>query len=261
VTGSLQFRAQAGLAATVSIGGQPGSSFDYTIPARSSQKLQTSGVSASALAGSVRVVPAANGVAPSGVAIFSFRNGGNTVAEAGVPAAAAGNAFRVYAEASGNFAQSAVGSIQTGFAVSNLSDSPATVTIELSTLSGSSTGLVGTLTVPATGQTAIFLNQISGLGSLPIPFQGVLHLSSSALISVVALRGRYNERKDFLITTLPPVNETAPSSSAALYFPHIADSGGYTTQFILFSGRAGQSSSGGLTFFRQSGSDWNLSLR
>jgi hypothetical protein len=29
---------------------------------------------------------------------------------------------------------------------------------------------------------------------------------------------------------------------------------------VLFSGRAGQSSSGGLTFFRQSSSDWTLSL-
>jgi hypothetical protein len=89
----------------------------------------------------------------------------------------------------------------------------------------------------------------------------IQHDIFEASISVVALRGRYNERRDFLITTLPPVNETAPASSSALYFPHIADSGGYTTQFILFSGRAGQASSGGLTFFRQSGSDWTLSLR
>jgi len=242
--GSVQFRDQAGQAAMVSIGSPVREFFEYTIAAGSSQKLQTSGSSASALAGSVPVVPAANGFAPSGVAIFSFQNAGTTVAEA-----------------SGNFAQGAVGSIQTGFAVSNLSGSVATVTVELSTLNGSSTGLVGTLTIPANGQSAIFLNQISGLGALAIPFQGVLRVSSAASISVVALRGRYNERRDFLITTLPPVNETAPASSSALYFPHIADSGGYTTQFILFSGRAGQASSGGLTFFRQSGSYWTLSLR
>jgi hypothetical protein len=57
------------------------------------------------------------------------------------------------------------------------------------------------------------------------------------------------------------VSETATTSSSALYFPHIVDSGGYTTQFILFSGHAGQPSSGGLTFFRQSGSEWTLSTR
>jgi hypothetical protein len=88
-----------------------------------------------------------------------------------------------------------------------------------------------------------------------------MRLSSSASISVVALRGRYNERSDFLITTIPTVNETTPSSSSPLYFPHIADSGGYTTQFILYSGRAGQSSAGALSFFKESGSDWTLSLR
>jgi hypothetical protein len=209
MTGNVGFRDQAGQAATVTIGGQSGSIFSYTIAARSSQKLQTSGVSASPIAGSVRVVPAANGFAPSGVSIFSFQNAGTTVAEAGVPAVAADTAFRVYAEASGNFAQGAVGSIQTGFAVSNLSGSAASVTVELSTLNGSSTGLVGTLTIPSNGQSAIFLSQIPGLGSLPVPFQGVLRVSSSASISVVALRGRYNERKDFLITTVPPVSETA----------------------------------------------------
>ena len=39
------------------------------------------------------------------------------------------------------------------------------------------------------------------------------------------------------MTTTPPVNEAgvASSSGAPLFFPHIADSGGYTTQFIFIS--------------------------
>src|SRR5438874_1403012 len=92
-----------------------------------------------------------------------------------------------FAEASGNFAQSAVGSIQTGIAVANTSTSDAAVTLELSKLDGSSTGLVGTLTVPANGQKAIFLNQIQGLGSLQLPFQGVLRVSSAAPFSMIGL--------------------------------------------------------------------------
>ena len=48
----------------------------------------------------------------------------------------------------------------------------------------------------------------------------------------VGLRGRYNEREDFLVTTTMPSAESAPSS-AELYFPHFVDSGGYTTQFVL----------------------------
>jgi hypothetical protein len=43
-------------------------------------------------------------------------------------------------------------------------------------------------------------------------------------------------------------------------FPHLADGGGYTTQFILFSGTAGQSSSGTLGFIDQSGQSSTLTV-
>jgi len=43
-------------------------------------------------------------------------------------------------------------------------------------------------------------------------------------------------RNDFLITTTMPINEAVAPSTSPLFFPHFADSGGYTTQFILFSG-------------------------
>jgi hypothetical protein len=104
------------------------------------------------------------------------------------------------------------------------------------------------------------LNQVQGLGSLQTPLQGVLRLSSSAPIAATGLRSRYNERNDFLITTTPPTNESAPPSSSALFFPHIADSGGYTTQFILFSGRPG-SPAGNVQFFSQTGGALNVTLQ
>jgi hypothetical protein len=223
--------------------------------------LQTSGNGSSILSGSVRVTPDAGNTAPSGLAIFSFHKDGITVAEAGVPAIHAGTAFRLYAQVLGDFAGGAIGSIQTGLAVANTSANDATVTVTLSRLDGTSTGLAGTLSVPANGQTAVFLNQIKGLNSLQVPFEGILRLSSNAAISVVGLRGRYNERKDFLITTTPPVNELAAPSTGPLFFPHIADGGGYTTQFILFSGQPGQSSSGTIQFFSQSGGALGLTLQ
>jgi len=40
----------------------------------------------------------------------------------------------------------------------------------------------------------------------------------------------------------------------------LADGGGCTTQFILFSGTAGQSSSGTLRFFDQSGQSSTLTV-
>jgi CubicO group peptidase (beta-lactamase class C family) len=261
MTGFVQFLDPSGGNATVSVNGQVGSNFSYSIPARSSQKLQTGGIGSPATGGSVRVAPGTNNAAPSGMAIFSFKNAGVTVSEAGVPAVPQASAFRLYTEASGDFAHSAIGSIQTGIAVANMSSNAATVTLELFTLDGSSTGLTGTMPVPAAGQAAAFLNQIPGFDSMQTPFQGLLRVSSTTTISVVGLRGRYNERTDFLITTIPSLNEAAPASTGPLYFPHLADGGGYTTRFILFNGQAGQSSSGSLQLFTQSGTALNLTFR
>jgi len=75
------------------------------------------------------------------------------------------------------------------------------------------------------------------------------------------LRGRYNERNDFLLTTTQPTIESAPLSSAEQYFPHFVDGGGYTTQFILYNGTTDQSSAGLIRFVGQSGQPLSLSVR
>jgi hypothetical protein len=264
LSGNIQFFAPAGGAATLTMDGQPGSTFPYSIPPRSSRRFQSSGLGA-AQVGSIRVAPSSGTPTPSGVEIFTFKAGGTTVSEAGVPALRAGNALRLYAEASGNFDASQIGSIETGIAIANSSAAATTVTFELTRLDGSSTGLTGNVAVPGNGQTAVFMNQIPGFSSLgnpATPFQGILRVSSSSsAIAVVGLRGRYNERGDFLITTTAPVDEAQPPAATELFFPHLADSGGYTTQFVLFSGSAGQAATGNLRLFSQSGQPLSLSLR
>ena len=97
--------------------------------------------------------------------------------------------------------------------------------------------------------------------SLLTPFQGVLRLTSAVPITVAGLRALYNERADLLITTTPPANESTPPPSTGLFFPHIADAGGYMTQFNLFSSRTGQPYSGTLRFFSQSGGPLDLVIR
>ena len=189
-------------------------------------------------------------VAPSGLAVFSFRKDGITVSESGVPALPTGSAFRMYAEASGTFGE--VGSIQTGVAIANPAPTETTVMFELTRLDGSSLGLTGTAPVPGQGKVSLFLNQIQGFELLELPFQGVLRVSSGSPsgISVVGLRGRYNERLDFLIATTPPVDEAGESTEAEFLFPQFADSGGWTTQFILFSGLPGSNHIGQLALLQ-----------
>jgi hypothetical protein len=94
---------------------------------------------------------------------------------------------------------------------------------------------------------------------VPPSFRGVLRVSTATPgISVVGLRGRYNERGDFLISTAQPLDESVPGS-AGLFFPHFVQSGGYTTQFALFSG-SNALTSGNLLFFTQTGQPMNLPL-
>src|SRR5205807_698150 len=123
LSGTVQFLNPSGSAAAITVNDQLNDTFAYSIPPRTSQKLQTSGTGTSTLSGSVRVIPASGTTAPTGLGIFSFRNGGITVTEAGVPAAGAGSAFRLYSEAAGTSPQP--GSIQTGLAVANASTSTA----------------------------------------------------------------------------------------------------------------------------------------
>jgi C-terminal processing protease CtpA/Prc len=233
-------------------GKQTSGGLRYSIAPRGSQKLQTAGSGSSAIAGSVRVVPDDMSLAPFAVAVFSFRNGVTTVSEAGVPAVPPGNTFDLYAQASGDFRANAIASAQTGIAITNTSDSTATVSLELFKSDGSSTGLAKTLSIAANGHMASFLNEIPEFRSLQAPFQGTLRVASATSISAIGFRRRYNERREFVATTLAPFN---PSTSAT-YFPHIADSVGYTTQFILSGPSAGT-----LSLFTPSGSPLNVIFR
>jgi hypothetical protein len=233
----------------------------YSIAPRSAVKIATPGTAPSTLAGAAQVTPSADSRTPSGVAVFSFKNAGVTVTEAGVPATRLGNAFRLYAENSGVDGQP--GSIQTGIALANPTSTSALVTFELTTITGVSTGLGGSMVLPGNGQASMFLGQIQGFGGIPNPFQGVLRVSTTLPggISVAGLRGRYNERRDFLITTTQPTNESVPNTGAEQFFPHFVDGGGYTTQFILFNGSTDQSTAGVVRFLTQSGQPLSLGVR
>jgi hypothetical protein len=227
--------------------------FSYSIPPRSAFTLRTAGDGDTTSSGSIRVTPDPNNKAPAGLGIFSFRPAGITITEAGVPAIPAGTAFRMYVEASGEFG--APGSLQTGVAVTNLAAQEITVDFDITNLNGIGIGVSGSETIPGMGQIALFLDQVSGIGTLPDPLAGVLRFStaSPAGVSIVGLRGRFNERSEFLITTTSPFNEDDPLINAEASVPHAVDGGGYTTQIILFSGFQGQWSKGDLQFFSQKG--------
>jgi len=236
--------------------GTGGTTSPYSIAARSSQRVVTSGAGSVTQTGAVRITPAAGTAAPSGLSIFSFRSGGVTVTEAGVPVLRASQSFRMYEIECGDHP----GELQTGIAIANPSTtSTATVTLEMTDLNGAAAGRTSTLTIPPGGHVSTFTTQLAGFESLGWPFHGVLRISttSSSGVSVVGIRGHNNSRGDFLVTTSTPSDESTATSTSEAIFPDLADGGGYSTEFILFSGSSGQSSRGTLRFFTQSGAQLN----
>ncbi len=127
-------------------------------------------------------------------------------------------------------------------------------------LDGSATRLSSSPMLPPSGQVARFVDEL--FPTLTTPFQGILRITTTPdAVASIGLRLRINECGDVLTTTTPPANEAAETTSAELIFPHLVDTGGWTTQFILFSGVAGQSSSGSMTFVSQSGAALGLVVR
>jgi hypothetical protein len=244
LTGTLAFRdPTTGAPLTLSVDGVTASSFTYGLAAKTSGRLTTT-VTGGLLTGSVQLLPAAGQSAPIGLVVFSYRVGGITISEAGVPTVGINNTFLLYAEASGTFGQPR--SVQPGLALANASPNPTVVSITAANLQGQQVGQ-GSVTIPGNGQSAMFLNQVPGLEGLPLPFQGRLRVSTASPdITAVGLRAHYNERGDFLITTTPPFPESQPSGT--LVFPHFVNGGGYTTQFVVISGQS-QASGGTLRFF------------
>jgi TonB family protein len=226
----------------------------YSIPQRSSIKLQTPATGASIQSGSLQIV-SDSGNTPAPVAIFSYKSGGITVSEAAI-ASVSGTALRMYVQASGTLGTA--GARQTGIALANLSADPSTVTFALTSLGGSSLASVS-LTLPGNGQSTKFLSDVFASQMPAPPFQGILRISTTGPgVSVVGLQGQYNERGDFLISTTPPTNETLSASVTDSIFPLLVRGSGFTTQFLIFSGSTGQSTTADLQFSSQDGTLQNL---
>ena len=238
----------------VSVNGSfPQPLYSYSVAAKGSVSFSTTEFGSTINVGSIQIAP--DNIAPAAQVIFSLQNAdGVVVSEAGVPAAETGNTFRMYAEASGT--PFTVGAIQSGVAIRNIGFENATVSLELTDLGGV---LIGTnsLVVPASGQRALFVDEL-----FTAPFKGVLRVSSSVhTIAMTALRGRTNERNEFLTTTTVPTNEAASSTTAEFLFPHLVSGGGWSTQTILFSGIAGQIANGTMRFFGTDGQPIELTLQ
>ena len=260
ITGTVQFlgpgsRTTAGAPVVLTLDdGSAGSEFDYAVPPGSFRRLATANRLGDLKSGSVRATPEDGSAAPSGLVIFSYAPAGKTLAQAGVPITPQGTAFRVPIDTHGTPNQP--GSIRAGFAVTNTADDVFnTVTLEVTHHDGTPAAAPAVITLPPSGQTARMLDEVM---ALPADFSGLLRVSAVFDVSVIALRFRINELGELKATTTTPSNEAEEASSEDRFFAHLADSEGWTTEFILYSGTAGQAASGTLSFFDTAGQPLDL---
>ena len=197
----------------------PGS---FAVPDRGGQSTTSSGTGETLRVGYGRIRADAGSSTPSGITIFQFRDSeGVLISEAGVPAAAPVLEGRIFAEVNGP--------VNTGLAIANPNDVPATVRFYFTDSHGVNSGS-GSFELGAHQQTAKFLDQEPFNGGPSV--LGAFTFTSSVPIAVIALRGFTNEAGEFLMTTLP-VAPLSLTSSDTVYFPHFADGGGWATQVVL----------------------------
>jgi hypothetical protein len=215
-------------------------------------RFDTAGTAPFVQVGSIRIIPSANSSAPSGFSIFSLTSNGVTVTEATVAAQIPSSAFRMFVDTATTVLPPMT--VSNAIVITNPSPTAATVTFELTTAFGAlvGQGFVSTLTVAPFGHVARFVEE---LFPFPIsPFQGVLRITAgTSQVLVTGFRTRRNERGDFLITTIPVTNELLPAPLGELVFPQVVFLGGFTSQFVLFSGTTYQSGLGTVRFFTQNG--------
>jgi hypothetical protein len=225
--------------------GVAGASYPYTISPRSSQRLTIDDSSRSVQKGSVSITPQANAVAPVPLIVFGYTPSGITVTETGVPATQ-GVEFAEYVESTGPMPDE----INSGIAVANTTDQDVTVSLRLATAEGFPFGQSTVLRISPRAQVSKFLPEL--FPALTLPFHGVLHISSTSNISVIGLRGRYNSRHEFLLSTVTPLNKATLLSDTPLYLPHLITGGGYSTR-LFFINPTGNWSAGTIRLYKADG--------
>jgi enterochelin esterase-like enzyme len=202
-----------------------------------------------------------SGATPYGTAVFKYKQNGVTVSETGVPVSPPTTYARVFIDyRSGVFgvpgrSDSGTVDVNTGIGIVNYGLNVANIKYTLRNTDGSPIA-TGQGILAAGIHNAVFINQLNKVAPdfvLPSSFGfASLDIVSDQPLSVIALRMTTNQRGEQLYTTTPVVDANQPLAYTPIYFPQLADGGGWTTSLILLN-TSGVSEKGTLEFFDDSG--------
>jgi hypothetical protein len=254
-------------------GGPLDNSHDLPLGVGGAATIGTPGSAGTAQAG-YATLAVNSGNNPYGTAFFGFKQNGATVTEAGVPASPPTTRARIFIDyrtavnAVPGRGDAGTVDINTGIAVVNNGTVAANVTYTLRNVNGGLDPIArGSGTIAAGHHFARFIDALQDVASgfsLPPNFQTAIQFASLEIdsdqpLSVLALRGVTNQRKEFLITTTPIADLTDSLSYSPIYFPQFADGGGYTTSVILLN-TSGNTETGVMEIRDDLGSSLSVSM-
>jgi hypothetical protein len=268
---------QPGVATKVSVNNGNHHAHDYVVGAKGMSFYRTTPFLAYVQTFTARATPVAQGgAAPVVQVVLSSRRfveqengaiGSDLVTQAGFASSQPDTAFRAYVELQGE--PGLPGSINSGLALNNIDLGktvfgplePATIAAELTDLDGNLQA-TAEVRVPASGQRSLFVNEIFPDFDFGGSFKGVVRVSTvDQQFAIVGLRARWNARSEFLITTTPPIAEAVTPGTSKVFFPHLVEGGGWTSEIILFSGTAGQAAAGQIDFTGTDGEPVEIPLQ
>jgi hypothetical protein len=172
-----------------------------------------------------------------GHALFQTMTGNRILSEAAVGLSIPTMGFTAYIDNTGN--------AYSGYAVANFGAKAANLTLALREASGTLRGTQA-LSLPPGHHVAEFALQ--RFPAATAGFEGTLEVSSDVKVAAVALR--YDNPEQNVFSTLPVLGNEAATT---LYFPQVADGGGYRTNLILINTSA-TATTASLDFFADDGS-------
>jgi len=211
------------------------------------------------------VASVGSGNAPFATAVYSLLQNGAVVSEAGIPASPPTQTARIFIDfRTGVAAGTGTIDVRTGLAIVNPGTTAANLSFTLRDSSGQ-TIASGQGTLPAGAHRAKFIDELNTIApnfSLPANFStstlyASLEISSSQPVSVLALRLTINQRGDTLLTSTPIADLSRPQSASNIYFPQLADGGGFITSLVLLNTSA-STETGTISLFNDDGSALSL---
>ena len=179
----------------------------------------------------------------SGSVLFKTLIGDNIVSEAGVGLSKPTNNFIVYVDN--------LNGAYSGYAVANYGPSSANLTLTLR----DNTGVIKDVTsLPLRPGQHLPEFAVHRFAAAPAGFEGTIEFASDQKVAAVALR--YDNSSQDVFSTIPVLVDEAATT---LYFPQVADGGGYRTNFILIN-PSGTATTAKLEFFADDGSPLALPI-